>query len=95
MITLKVSFWTKAKIADALNVFAGAGGVRYAYFFADRAVMTARPLRDARGVIATVTTDELITDGDATVAMRVRGALHGALLFRLRALEAESEEAKV
>ena len=87
MITRKVSLWTKEKIADALNTFAGAGGgIRFAYFYMDRVVMTARPLRDTRGLVTKVTKDEIITDGDAVVG-RVRAAMHGALLLHLRALE--------
>jgi hypothetical protein len=93
MIVRKVSFWTKEEIADALETFAGAGGVSYAYFYPDRVVMTARPLRDTRGLVTKVTVDEIITDGDAVMG-RVYAAMHGNLLFRLRALEAESEEAK-
>ena len=90
MIVRKVWFWTRSTIQDAVETFAGAGGVRYAYFYPDRVVMTARPLRDNRGVQAVVTKDEVI-DGDvADVVGLIWAKMHGNLLFRLRALEAES-----
>jgi hypothetical protein len=90
MITIKVPLWTRGKIADALETFAGAGGgIRFAYFYADRAVFTARRLRDTRGVLSRVSMDEVITDGDAVVE-RVRADLHAGLLRAVRALEAES-----
>ena len=93
MIVRKVWYWTRSTIQDAVETFAGAGGVRYAYFYPDRVVMTARPLRDNRGVQAVVTKDEVI-DGDAVadVVRLIWAQMHGNLLFRLRALE--SEEAK-
>ncbi len=94
MITIKVPLWTAERIGAALETFAGAGDhIRYAYFYADRAVMTARSLKDTRGVLSMVTKDEIITDGDAVVE-RVRADLHAGLLRAVRALEAESEEAK-
>jgi hypothetical protein len=91
MIVRKVWFWTRSTIQDAVETFAGAGGgIRYAYFYADRVVMAARPLKDTRGVQAVVTKDEVI-DGDvADVVGLIWAKMHGNLLFRLRALEAES-----
>jgi len=87
MIVYKVSFWTKGKIADALETFAGAGDhIRFASFYLDRVVMTARPLRDTNGIVSRITKDEVITDM-GTVVERVYAAIHGNLLFRLRALE--------
>jgi hypothetical protein len=90
MITIKVPQWTAERIGAALETFAGAGqGIRYAYFYADRAVFTARPLKDTRGVLSRVSMDEVITDGDAVVE-RVRAEIRSALLRAARALEAES-----
>jgi len=93
MIVRKVSFWTKEKIADALSAFAAAGwGIRFAYFYADRVIMTARRMRDNRGVMVVVTKDEILTDMN-DVVRRVYVEMHGNLLFRLCALES-TEEAK-
>ena len=92
MITIKVPMWTVERLTEALETFAGAGGhIRYAYFYADRVVMAARPLKDTRGVLSRVSMDEVITDGDAVVE-RVRAEIRSALLRAARALE--SEEAK-
>ena len=89
MIVRKVWFWTRSTIQDAVETFAGAGGVRYAYFYPDRVVMTARPLRDNRGVLSRVSMDEVITDGDAIVE-RVRAEIRSALLRAARELEVEA-----
>ena len=52
--------WTNEEIGEALNVLAGAGNhVHLAYFYCDRVVMTARPLRDKRGVLAIIDRKEI------------------------------------
>jgi UDP-N-acetylglucosamine 2-epimerase len=57
--------WSNEEIAEALNVLAGAGNhVQLAYFYCDRVVMTARPLKDKRGVLATVHRKEVIGKED-------------------------------
>jgi len=52
--------WTNDEIGEALDVLAGAGNhVHLAYFYCDRVIMTARPLKDKRGVLAIVDRKEL------------------------------------
>ena len=62
MIERKLSgeAWTNDEIGEALSVLAGAGNhVHLAYFYCDRVVMTARPIRDKRGVLATIDRKEI------------------------------------
>jgi len=52
--------WTNEEIGEALGVLAGAGNhVHLAYFYCDRVIMTARPLRDKRGVLAIIDKKQL------------------------------------
>jgi hypothetical protein len=83
--------WTNAQIAGALDILAGAGqGIRFAYFYADRVVMTARRLRDTRGVLATVSADELTGKDDYfDVINRIHQEIYAALM---RAAAAMNEE---
>jgi len=88
--TLYTTAWNNAQIAAALDTLAGAGqGIRFAYFYADRVIMTARRLRDTRGVLAMVSADELITDNYADVINRVHTEIYNALA---RAVAAMNEE---
>jgi len=67
MIERKLSSgaWTNEEIGEALSVLAGAGGgVHLAYFYCDRVVMTARPLKDKRGVLATIDRKEIVGKED-------------------------------
>jgi len=62
MIERKLSggVWTNEEIGEALSVLAGAGdGIRFAYFYCDRVIMTARRLSDLRGVLAIIDKKEL------------------------------------
>jgi len=83
--------WNNAQIADALDVLATAGnGVRFAYFYADRVAFAARRLKDTRGVLATVSADELIGKDDYfDVINRVHQEIYAALA---RAVAAMNEE---
>ena len=82
--------WTNDQIAGALNTLAGAGDhIRFAYFYLDRVVMTARPLKDTRGVISMITKDEVITDNYADVINRIHQEIYAALI---RAAAAMNEE---
>jgi len=87
---LYTTAWDNAQIAAALDTLAGAGqGIRFAYFYADRVVMTARRLKDTRGVLSRVSIDELITDNYADVINRVHTEIYNALA---RAVAAMNEE---
>jgi hypothetical protein len=83
--------WNNAQIADALDVLATAGnGVRFAYFYADRVVMSARRLRDTRGVLATVSVDELVGKDDYfDIINRVHQEIYAALMSAAAAMEKE------
>ena len=62
---LNSSAWTNEEIAEALDVLAGAGNhVHLAYFYCDRVVMTARPVKDKRGVLATIDRKEIMNRED-------------------------------
>ena len=88
--TLYTTAWNNAQIAAALDTLAGAGqGIRFAYFYADRVIMTARRLRDTRGVLAAVSADELITDNYSDIINRVHQEIYAALM---RAAAAMNEE---
>jgi len=88
--TLYTIAWTNDQIDGALNVLATAGqGIKYAYFYADRVIMRARPLKDTRGVLSRVSIDELITDNYADVINRVHTEIYNALA---RAVTAMNEE---
>ena len=92
MITraLYTKVWTNDQISAALDVLAGAGDhIRYAYFYADRVIMRARPLKDTRGVLSVVSKDELITDALYDVINRVHQEIYTALA---RAVQAMNEE---
>jgi DNA relaxase NicK len=67
MIEKKLSgeAWTNEEIAEALDVLAGAGNhIHLAYFYCDRVVMTARPVRDKRGVLAIIDRKEIVGKED-------------------------------
>jgi len=88
--TLYVIAWDNAQISDALNILATAGqGIKYAYFYADRVIMRARPLKDTRGVLSRVSIDELTTDALYDVINRVHTEIYNALS---RAVAAMNEE---
>ena len=92
MITraLYTGAWTNAQIAAALDTLAGAGDhIRYAYFYADRVIMRARPLKDTRGVLSVASKDELITDALYDVINRIHQEIYAALA---RAVAAMNEE---
>ena len=82
--------WDNAQIAGALDTLAGAGNhIRFAYFYADRVVMTARRLRDTRGVLAVVTKDELITDNYSDIINRIHQEIYAALARAAAEMEKE------
>jgi len=92
MITraLYTKVWTNAQIAGALDTLAGAGDhIRFAYFYLDRVVMTARPLKDTRGVISMITKDEVITDSYYDVINRVHQEIYTALARAVQEMEKE------
>jgi len=89
--TLYTTAWNNAQIAGALDTLAGAGqGIRFAYFYADRVIMTARRLRDTRGVLSMVSADELVGKDDYfDIINRVHQEIYAALS---RAVAAMNEE---
>jgi len=89
--TLYTIAWTNDQIDGALNVLATAGqGIKYAYFYADRVIMTARRIKDTRGVLSRVSKDELIGKDDYfDVINRVHQEIYAALA---RAVAAMNEE---
>jgi len=88
---LYVIAWTNDQIAGALDILATAGqGIRFAYFYGDRVVMTARRLKDTRGVLATVSADELAGKDDYfDIINRVHQEIFAALSRAVAAMEKE------
>jgi len=88
--TLYTTAWNNAQIAGALDTLAGAGqGIRFAYFYADRVIMTARRLKDTRGVLSMVSADELITDNYADIINRIHQEIYAALASAAAAMNEE------
>jgi len=61
MITIKVAgyTWNNVKISDVINVLLSTHGMRYALFYADRAVITSRLPENTNGVLSRVSTNEI------------------------------------
>jgi len=89
--TLYTIAWTNDQIDGALNVLATAGqGIKYAYFYADRVIMRARPLKDTRGVLSRVSIDELIGKDDYfDIINRVHQEIYTALARAAAEMEKE------
>jgi hypothetical protein len=91
MITIKVAYvWNNSQIANALNVLASTHLMRYALFYADRAVITSRLPQSLDGVLSRVSARELVGKEDwSDTINKVHKEIYNKLVCMAKQMEKE------
>jgi len=92
MITIKVAgyTWNNVKISDVFNVLLSTHGMRYALFYADRAVITSRLPESMNGVLSRVSASEVGGKEDwSDIINRVHKEIYDMLLKMVKQMEKE------
>jgi len=92
MITIKVAgfTWNNAKISDVFNVLLSTHGMRYALFYADRAVITSSLPENMNGVLSRVSANEIAGRDDwSDIINRVHKEIYDMLVKIVKQMEKE------